>query len=208
MAKVLATALFIFCTPFLVHADEAFVLEGALGTSQSSLYTAEDLEVKPKGSTALLRLHIPLVQNPKHILALTFSNQMVNANVSGPASDQAQFLIYSGYGFGLSYRYRIFVLGAEYQQTSFRQITTGTNSGQVSYITAIPSYYGGLLFRMGHLGLGLISSVKSVNLPADKTGLTADRPFAEASTLLSVTYHFDGARGAFFKSLFTGHSSN
>lgn len=185
-------------------AEEAFVLEGHLGQSVVNAYSPQDAKIQPTGNTAMLRFHLPIFQTKRQIVSLTMSNQFLDSKIYDTGTGLTQFVSATSFGAGLNYRFSFFSIGAEYQSSDFRQMTVGTPSIETNYTMTLPSFYGGLLYRMGRLGLGLIYTVRQVNIPADKTMLSTERPYDEQSTSFVVSYHFDGSKKAFFKSLFSG----
>ena len=185
-------------------AEEAFVLEGYLGTSVVNIYSPQDTEIQPTGNTAVLRFHLPVFQTKSHIVSLTMSSQYLDSKIYDTGSGLTQFVSSTSFGAGINYRFRFFSLGAEYSSGDFRQVTVGTPSTEINYTVALPLFYGGILYRFGRLGLGVIYSFRQLKIPAEKTLLSTERPYDEQSTALVISYHFDGSKKAFFKSLFSG----
>lgn len=187
-----------------VLADEAMMLEGSLGNSQATMYSPQDAETKIAGNTTFLRLHFPFLQGMSQFVSLTFSNQFFHGNSDTTDTGQRQILGQSAFGVGLSYRLPFLILGAEYQQGTYDQITVGPQTTENIFYMGAPHYYGGLIYKFGRLGLGLIYSLKKFNIPAEKSLLTTPRPYEEKNILFAITYHFDGGTGAFLRSLFFG----
>jgi predicted porin len=185
-------------------AEEALMLEGSLGTSNTKIYSPQESETDIKGNTTFLRFHFPLLQGQSQALSFTLSNQFFHGKSEATSAGQSQNLALSGFGVGLSYRLYFFILGADYQQTSFDQIAVGPQSTETTYSLGVPNYYGGLLYQFGRLGVGLIYSYKKIEIPAEKSQLSSAHPYEEANVLLSLTYHFEGRIGTFIHSLFTG----
>lgn len=184
--------------------DEALMLEGAFGTSQTSIYSPQDTETSIGANTTFLRFHFPLLQSKNQLFNFTLSNQFFHGKSEITSGGQTQILAQSSFGGGLSYRLAFLIIGAEYQQANFEQITTGPQTTDNIFYFGVPHYYGGLLYRFGHLGLGVIYSYKKFDIPAEKSLLSTARPYEEKNVLLSLTYHFDGGLGNFLRSLFSG----
>jgi len=185
-------------------AEEAFVLEGSLGLSTVNIYSPQDTKIQPTGNTALLRFHLPVFQSKSQSVSLTMSNQYLDSKIYDTGTGLTQFVSSTSFGAGINYRFYFFSLGVEYQSSDFRQLTVGTPSTEINYTVALPIFYGGILYRFGHLGVGVIYSFRQLNIPAEKTLLSTERPYNEQSTAFVVSYHFDGSKKAFFKSLFSG----
>lgn len=183
--------------------EEAFMLQGLYGNSESTIYTPQDSKEEIKGTNAAIRIHIPLLQWSYNNLAFTISNQFQQGKLVDPATNLTQSLVESALGAGLSYRFSVLILGAEYQQAKFSQMTVGTSSADRTFNVNMPMYYGGLIYQFGRLGIGVIYSMKEMDLPAKKTQLSTDRPFQETVTSVSISYHFAGSTADFFSSLFT-----
>lgn len=200
MHKLIWIALFLGSSSLSWAAKEAFVVEGGMGSPEVSMYGLNDVLVKPKGDVSYLRLHLPVWQSKHQIAALTLSNQYYDG-VKKEAGD-SHVLAYSALGLGFSYRYRFFLLGSEFQSATVRHSLVGTSQGLKNYTFTMPSVYGGLLFRMGDLGIGVIGYSKSGTISKNQSGLSQDRTYKESGTLICLTYHWDGAKKKFFKSLF------
>jgi len=194
----------VFLFMSLAFGVEALMLEGSFGNSKTTIYSPQDTETSIAGNTTFLRLHFPLLQSQNQLFSFTLSNQFFHGKSEVTSGGQTQILAQSGFGGGLSYRLSFLIIGAEYQQTNFDQITVGSPSTETTYYVGVPHLYGGLLYRFGRLGLGVIYSYKKMDIPAEKSLLSSARPYEEKNVLLSLTYHFDGGTGAFFRSLFTG----
>lgn len=204
--KILGFFVVSFCLwPLFAGAEDALIMEGSLGASTVNAYSPQDAQIQTSGNTALLRLHVPLLQNKQNLFSFTISNQFMDSKIYDAETELTQFVSSSSIGGGFHYRYRFFSLGAEYHSCDFRQITVGNSSIEVNYTLALPVYYAGLQYRFGRLGLGFIYSLREVQVPAEKSYLSADRSFKEQNTAAVVSLYFEGSKSNFFKSLFKGN---
>ncbi|WP_374073584.1 hypothetical protein [Bdellovibrio bacteriovorus] len=184
-------------------ADEGMMLEGSVGTSQVTMHSPQDAETELSGNTAFLRLHFPLYQSANQFFNLTVSNQFLHSSHEFPDTGQKQILGQSAFGIGLSYRLSYLIVGAEYQQATFEQITVGPQTTENIFYMGNPHFYGGLIYKFGRLGLGAIYSLKKFDIPTEKSELSSQRPYEEKNILLTITYHFEGGTGSFLRSLFS-----
>ncbi|PIS11837.1 MAG: hypothetical protein COT73_01785 [Bdellovibrio sp. CG10_big_fil_rev_8_21_14_0_10_47_8] len=193
-----------FCASFSWAAD-AMIFEGVLGNAQITQYTPEDTTADFSGSSALFRLHVPLAQGATKVFSFTLSNQYIDATTSSTDSaGLSHFASEANLGAGFSFRWRILYLGTEYQQSSIRQISIGTSSSaKKEYTLTGPLYYGGLMYRMGALGIGVVYCYKKNLVSTDKMNLASDTYYEEKTVALSLSYHFSGTKGQFFKGLFS-----
>lgn len=187
----------------LARKGEALFLEGGLGTgSQAAIAGIDGSAITVTGNVAYLRFHLPMVQSKTQLLSFTLSNQFYDGVYKNLETDQSHYLAYTAIGAGLSYRYRFILIGGEYQTGTFRQSLIGTGGDVISYQMYMPNAYGGLWFRMGHLGIGALYYSKSAPLTKDKTGLEEDKTYAETGVVFGLSYHWTGKKWMFFKSLF------
>jgi hypothetical protein len=202
MVSLLRVLFFILLNVQVAQATEAFFLEGSLGQTQTTVYSPQEEKLKYNGSSTIVRLHFPLFQSDNAIMSFTLGNQFVDARADGATAGQNQYLYYVSPSSGLSFRIYSLFFGAEYQFASIRQTTVGPSSAASNYTLPLPTAYGGFLFRLGNMGLGVIGLAKNTILPPEKSGLTTEYPFTETGAMLTVSYHFDGDRRSFFRGLF------
>lgn len=196
--------IWMFCgIPLQAIASESFVIEGALAQATSTTSSPADDPISPTGKIASLRFHIPIAQNKYKKLALTISNQIYDARSNGPLVDQVQLLYYTSLGAGLSYRYHYLLVGGEMHSASVRQSTIGTLTAVTNYGLLLPQVYAGFHHRLGAMGVALYYSYKKADLTSDKTGIPETRTYSESAVFFALTFHFDGSRKMFFRSLFT-----
>src|SRR3989344_5306019 len=116
----------VFLFMSMAFGDEALMLEGSFGNSQTTIYSPQDTETSIAGNTTFLRLHFPLLQSRNQLFSFTLSNQFFHGKSESTSGGQTQILAESGFGGGLSYRLSFLTVAAPYQQTNFDQITVGS----------------------------------------------------------------------------------
>ncbi len=184
--------------------QESFVVEGSAGSSKTNINSLGDVPIGLDGKTASIRFHTTVSWTAKKIVAFTVSSHFYDGKFDGPADDQVQLLSYTSFGLGASYRYYSLILGGEYELAAFRQSAIGPGSGVLNYNVGLPHVYGGILHRLGNLGIGLTYSYKRAELTSQQTRLSGNRVFEDKTVLLSLTYHFDGTKKFLIRSLFIG----
>ncbi len=184
------------------QAEEAFVIEGGIGTAETQMFNPQGQAMTANGNAAYARLHFPLIQGARQILALTFGANIGETGYTDSTLNRTQFASRSGTNIGLNYRIFVFNFGAEVQSNGLRQTTVGDMSALITYDVQLPVYYGGILWRLGKMGIGARYAVAKSTIPKKSSLLDEDHPFEEKMASITLSYHFDGTRSAFFSSLF------
>lgn len=164
-------------------------------------YTLEDGTInRYSGLCGVTEFQAPFYEKDRFRIGGTLSYRYME--LTNKSTTDTQFAVHTGFGAGLQMTYRFLLVGADYHALQAKDFLIGTSSSNSAYNYMVASYYGGLIWQMGTLGLGLIYSTGTASIAPSSFTNQQNAVVTETLVGFRLNYNFKVGSKKFFKGLF------